>query len=150
MKALKVTCKVLLKNDKLSLIIPESYQEYKKQLLEYCVEKRGGFISLSLSPPKRPRSTGKGSQSHHLNGHVQQIATLTGQPFDDIKKYIKEHAIDRGFPILEDENGTMILDMWGNKQGISEADCTIEECKYLIEESHQLAAELDIKLEEGE
>jgi len=149
LKALKVTCKIVVKNDKLSLIIPESYQEYKKQLLEYCVEKRGGFISLSLSPPKRPRSTGKGSQSHHFNGHCQQIATLTGQPFDDIKKFVKEQAIDRGYPLLEDDNGNMILDMWGNKQGISEADCTIEDCKHLIDQVHQLADEMDIKLEEG-
>jgi len=150
MKALKVTCKVIVRDNKLSLIIPESYQEYKKQLLEYCVEKRGGFISLSLSPPKRPRSTGKGSQSHHLNGHCQQIATIIGQPFEDIKKYVKQQAISMGYPILETENGDNLCDMWGNLFGISEADSTVEQCKLLIDQVHQLADELGIKLEEGE
>ncbi len=150
MKALKVTCKVVVRDEKLSLIIPQIYQEYKIKILEYCVEKRGGYISLSLSPPKRPRSIGKGSQSHHFNGHCQQLAISTGQPFDDVKKYLKSEAIDRGYPMLEKDDGSPMLDFWGNKQGISETDCTVEECKHLIEQSHQLAAEYGIRLEEGE
>lgn len=148
MKGIKLTCPVKAVNGKLSLIFPEHYQEAKESLLEYCIEKRGGFISVSLSPPKRPRSTGQGSQSHHLNGHIQQIAVLTGQPFEDIKKYIKAEAVSRGYPMLTNDEGKPMYDLWGNIQGISESDCTVEDCILLIDQVHQFADENDIKLKE--
>jgi len=151
MKGIKLTCPIEKKNDHYSLKLPEDYQKAMHELMRHCFEKKGGYCSFSIMAPKRTRSTGDGSQSHHFNGHVQQIATCTGQPFEDVKKYLKAKAIGRGYPILmgTDKAGNEtdpILDLWGNGQGISEADCTVEECCYLIEESHQLADEMGLKL----
>lgn len=146
MKGIKLTCPVQKKDDHYSLKLPEDYQKAMHELMKHCFEKKGGFCSFSLMPPRRARSTGANSQSHHFNGHVQQIATCTGQPFEDVKKFLKANAITRGYPILRSEDEIPILDLWGNAQGISEADCTVEECCHLIEESHQLADELGLKL----
>ncbi len=148
MKGIKLTCKIQKKDDHYSLKLPEDYKQAMHMLMKHCFEKKGGFCSFSIMPPRKARSTGKGSQSHHINGHCQQIAALIGQPFEDVKKYIKAQAVSRGFPILEKEDGTAVLDLWGNVQGISEADCSSEECSLLIEEVHQFAAEYNIKLRE--
>jgi hypothetical protein len=75
----------------------------------------------------------------------------TGQPFEDVKKHLKAESINRGYPMLlvYDENKDPIrplYDLWGNVQGISEADCTAEDCVKLIEQAHQLADEYNIRL----
>lgn len=143
MKGFKLTCKIIKKDDHYSLKLPDVYRKLMHVLMKYCFEKKGGFCSFSISPPKRKRSTGQGSQSHHFNGHVQQVAVFTGQPFEDVKKYMKSKAIDHGYPMLE------YKDLWGNAQGISEADCSVEECSLLIDAVHQFADEYGIKLDEG-
>ncbi len=45
--------------------------------------------------------------------------------------------------------GNAVLDLWGHECGISEADATTAQCALLIDCVHQLAAELDVVLEEG-
>ena len=148
---LKLTCKVIENPEKASLFslrLPSDYTEKAQDVLRYCHEKRGGFVTFHMTPPKRPRKTGKGSQSAHLNGHIQTIASFTGQPFDDVKKFVKSQAVTRGYPMLRDKDGNQVYDLWGNVQGISEADSTVEECSILIEAAHQLAAELGIALVE--
>lgn len=104
-------------------------------------------IHVLIEAEKKRRSTGYKSQNHHLNGHIQQIAMCTGQPFDDIKKYVKQMAIDMGYPMLM-QFGRPVMDLWGNPQGISEADSTTDQCALLIEAAHRLASDLDIILQE--
>jgi hypothetical protein len=145
-KTIKLTCKVQTQGNHYSLALPDEYRELVQNLLKYCFENRGGFVSFQLAPPRRPRSTGKGSQSAHFNGDVQQIAEATGQPFADVKKYLKSLAVGRGYPMLTNEDGSPLLDLWGNIQGISEADSTVEDCKILIDTAHQFADEYQIKL----
>jgi hypothetical protein len=110
--------------------------------------KSNEFVTVTIELPKRPRSTGYKSQNHHFNGDCQTIATETGNSFADVKKYVKQKAIDRGYPMLLDDSGNVKLDLFGNVQGISESDASVEECALLIDTAHQLAAELNIKLEE--
>lgn len=153
MKGFKLTCPIQMKDDHYSLKLPEDYKKAMHNLMKFCFEEKGGFCSFKIDPPRRPRSTGYKSQSHHFNGHCQQIAESTGQAFADVKKYVKQEAISRGYPILYllDKDGNEVsplLDFWGNEQGISEADCTVEECVFLIDEVHQLADEYGIVLEE--
>lgn len=148
MSAYKViipACRVKYQDGKYSIEPPAGVSQAFRALLMYAHEKRGGFISATYELPKRPRSTGKGSQSAHFHGHVQTIAMSTGQPADEVKKYLKQKAVDRGYPMLRDSLGP-ILDMWGLYQGISEADASVEDEKHLIEAAHQLAAELNIVL----
>ena len=107
----------------------------------------GRKVHILVEPERKARSTGYKSQNHHLNGHIQQIAMCTGQPFEDIKKYIKQKAIGMGYPMLM-RFDKPVTDLWGNPLGISESDSTVEQCALLIECAHQLATDLDIILQE--
>lgn len=91
-------------------------------------------------PDKRPRTTGRHSQSARLNGFVQQIAQDTGESFDTIKYHVKVEAIARGYPYTTSR--------WGETVPQSEAKASVEECGLLIEQVQQLAAELGIVLRE--
>ena len=151
MSSRKVTIpavKVVRTDGRYSLSPPVGALDAFRELLRYAHEKRGGFISASYDLPRRPRSTGKGSQSAHFHGHVQSIAKDTGQPAEDVKKYLKQKAVDRGYPMLKNDDGTPCVDFWGFYQGISEADASVEDEIHLIEAAHQLASELDIILVE--
>ena len=64
------------------------WDEMKAVMLE--IQDQNKQIHVLIEPEKRRRSTGYKSQNHHLNGHIQQIAMSTGQPFEDIKKYVKQ------------------------------------------------------------
>ena len=116
------------------------YQEVKK--------KRGAapFYSLRLDVPFRPRTTGEHSQNTHFNGHVRQISAETGQPFEDVKKRVKQMALEFDYPALREDDGSYILDLWGMPQGISESDASVEDAKLLIDAVHMLADFLEIKL----
>ena len=139
---------IIIKAQENGLKIPDDYKQTFLDLIEYCNVKRGGFMRLILSPPFKHRSTGEKSQNHHINGHCQQITNETGQSFFDVKKYVKQIAIDIGYPILYDKDGNAILDLWGNEQGISETEADTKEAGYLIEAVHENADELGIKLRE--
>ena len=133
------------------IIYPASFKDYWREIktiLEECTEKKKR-VHITVEPEVKKRSTGVGSQNHHLNGHIQQIAAYTGQPFADVKKYIKQQAISMGYP-MEERFGNPIMDLWGNPIGISEAESTTAQCALLIEQTHILAAELGIILMENE
>ena len=142
-------CKVTQHLDRFSLELSKDNKMLSQDILKFCIEKWGGYVSFKISPPRRPRKIGKGSQSAHFNGHCQQIAVELGMNFEMVKSYMKSQAIGRGYPILQDESGTPVQDLYGNTLGISEADCTVEECKFLIDEIHQFADEHSIVLMEG-
>jgi len=123
-------------------------KDLRDAVLAECAKKHNNYVAVTFSTPHRPRSTGPHSQSAHFNGHCQTISEETGQPMEDVRKYVKARAVSRGYPMLTDINGSPILDLWGNVQGASEADASVEECKLLIEEVHQLASEIDCVLVE--
>lgn len=132
------------------LLPPSTYSSYAQEIqmvLDKCIADHRR-VHVLIEPEKRGRSTGDFSQNHHLNGHIQQISVYTGQPFEDIKKYVKQMAISQGYPILT-KAGNPVIDMWGQAVGISEADASTSECAILINCVHQLASELGIILEEG-
>ena len=55
--------------------------------------KDGRRVHVLVESEKRTRSTGEFSQSHHLNGHIQQICRETGNDFTTVKEFIKSQAI---------------------------------------------------------
>jgi hypothetical protein len=131
--------------------VAPDFKEYLEVLFRYQERTRRNpspYYHIKISTPKKPRTTGEKSQNHHINGHAQQIAMETGQPFEDVKRYAKQIAITMGYPILEDEGGDSVLDFWGNVQGISEMDCSTEDAAILIEALHMIAAEMEIRLVE--
>lgn len=115
-----------------------------EKVCQFCA-KDGKRVHILVESEKRTRSTGEFSQSHHLNGHIQQICRETGNDFTTIKEYIKSKAVSRGYP-QKKFHGQPLYDLYDRPVGISEADSSSEECSILIDEAHILAYELGIVL----
>lgn len=91
-----------------------------------------------------PRTTGPRSESACLNGWLQVIASHTGHDFDEVKVMVKARAVKRGFPppheVMVGEESVTVFK--------SEARCSHTEIMALIEETKQLAGELEVTLPE--
>ena len=131
---------IIIKATEKGIRIPDEYKTTFDQIIEYCKEKRGGYLRLIVSPPFKHRSTGEKSQNHHINGHCQQIANETGEDFDNIKMHAKRTAIKRGYPTR--------TDIFGEVFPLSETEIDVEQAGYLIESLHEIAAFLGIELQE--
>jgi len=115
-------------------------REAIRRELERCKNKNNDYVLLTMQPPKRPRTTGKDSQNHHLNGHIMQICQETGNDYDTIKYCVKMLAVEQmGYPYKT---------VAGHILPQPERECSIEECGLLIEAAHILAAQLSIILQE--
>lgn len=108
--------------------------------LSKCREKYNGYVLVTFQPPKKPRSTGKNSQNHHLNAHIMQICNETGNDYDTIKDAVKMIAVEKmGYPYKT---------IAGKIVPQRERECSTTECALLIEAAHVLAADLEIVLQE--
>ena len=111
-----------------------------KHELRKCRDKYGDYVLVTMQPPKRPRTTGEGSQNHHLNGHIMQICNETQNSYNAVKDEIKRIATEEmGYP-YEEINGHI--------RPIGESESSTDECAKLIEAAHVLAADLGIILQE--
>lgn len=131
----------------LALIIPSKHKGVVKEIFALADKRDNGYVTVRISNVHRPRSTGYGSQNHHLNGHIQQLAEYTGHHFEVVKLEVKNIAIGMGYPMLVID-GNVKMDIHGRPMGISESDASVEECTILIEAVHQLAAEIGYTLRE--
>lgn len=115
-------------------------REAIRRELERCRDKHNDYVLVTLQPPKRPRTTGKDSQNHHLNGHIMQICNETGNDYDTIKYCLKMLAVEKmGYPYKT---------VAGHILPQPERQSSTEECAKLIEAAHVLAAQLSIILQE--
>ena len=115
-------------------------REAIRRELERCKDKNNDYVLVTLQPPKRPRTTGEGSQNHHLNGHIMQICNETGNSYDVIKYCVKMIAVEQmGYPYK-----TIV----GHIVPQPESESSTDECAKLIEAAHVLAAQLSIILQE--
>lgn len=111
-----------------------------KHELRKCRDKYGDYVLVTMQPPKRPRTTGKDSQNHHLNGHIMQICAETGNDYDAVKDAVKMLAVSTmGYPYKT---------IGGQNVPQRERDASVDECALLIEAAHVLAADLGIILQE--
>jgi hypothetical protein len=111
-----------------------------KRELSRCRDKHNGYVLVTVQPPKRPRTTGEGSQNHHLNGHILQICNETGNDYDTVKDAVKQLAVEQmGYPYKT---------IGGRIVPQRERECSTDECAKLIEAAHVLAADLGIILQE--
>ena len=118
------------------------YREALGRELAKCRDKNNDFALVTIQQPKRPRTTGEGSQNHHLNSHVMQIANETGNAFESVKDAVKMTACENlGYP-YDDIDGRIVPQR--------ERVCSTDECAKLIEAAHILAADLGIILNEGD
>lgn len=111
-----------------------------KHELRKCRDKHNDYVLVTLQPPKKPRTTGEGSQNHHLNGHIMQICNETGNSYDVIKYCVKMIAVEQlGYPYKT---------IAGHIVPQPESESSTDECALLIEAAHILAAQLSIILQE--
>lgn len=109
-----------------------------KRELKKCRNKNNGFVLLTIQSPKKPRTTGKDSQNHHLNAHIMQICNETGNDYDSVKDAVKMFAVENmGYPYKE---------IAGQIVPIRERESSTDECAKLIEAAHVIAADLGIIL----
>ena len=93
------------------------------------------------------RSTGPESQCNHFHGHCQTIAEDTGEELGRVKLIIKRRAMKRGYPTMVDEKGNIVFSRFdGEVLPQSESLASTEQENMLIEETHQVAAEMNIRL----
>ena len=115
-------------------------REAIRRELERCKDKNNDYVLVTMQPPKRPRTTGEGSQNHHLNGHIMQICNETGNDYDTIKYCVKMLAVEQmGYPYKT---------IAGHILPQPESKSSTDECAKLIEAAHVLAAQLSIILQE--
>ena len=115
-------------------------REAIRRELTKCRDKHNDYVLVTIASPKRPRTTGDGSQNHHLNGHIMQICAETGNDYDAVKNAVKMIAVEQmGYPYT---------DFHGVITPKSESESSTDECAKLIEAAHILAADLGIILKE--
>ena len=111
-----------------------------KRELRKCREKHNDYVLVTIQPPRKPRTTGKNSQNHHLNGHIMQICGETCNSYDVIKYCVKMIAVEQmGYPYKT---------IAGHIVPQPESESSTDECALLIEAAHVLAADLGIILQE--
>ena len=113
-----------------------------KRELRKCREKHNDYVLVTIQPPKRPRTTGKDSQNHLLNGIIVQICEETGNDYDSVKDAVKMIAVEQLAYPYKTIGGKIIPQR--------ERDCSVEECSKLIEAAQMLAADLGIIVRYGE
>lgn len=111
-----------------------------KHELRKCRDKHNDYVLVTMQPPKRPRTTGEGSQNHLLNGIIVQICEETGNDYDSVKDAVKMIAVEQFAYPYKTIGGRLIPQR--------ERDCSTDECAKLIEAAHVLAVELSIILQE--
>ena len=89
----------------------------------------------------KPRTIGKDSQSHCLNGYIQQICEITGNDFDMLKDYFKRQALSDGLDFNTAPDGVAVP--------ISEVHMSTVEIGYVTDRVKLYADENDIWLFEG-
>ena len=118
----------------------EDLQIALRNVLHICQDKHNYYVRVTLKPPYKPRTTGKGSQNHHLNGHIMQICNYTGNDYETIKYCIKMIAVE--------QLGYDFQTIAGHIIPKREADCDTEQCGKLIEAAHIMAAQIGLILRE--
>ena len=113
-----------------------------KHELRKCRDKYGDYVLVTMQPPKRPRTTGKDSQNHLLNGIIVKICEETGNDYDSVKDAVKMIAVEQLAYPYKTIGGKIIPQR--------ERECSIEECSKLIEAAQMLAADLGIIVRYGE
>ena len=113
-----------------------------KHELRKCRDKHNDYVLVTLQPPKRPRTTGKDSQNHLLNGIIVQICEETGNDYDSVKDAVKMIAVEQLAYPYKTIGGKIIPQR--------ERDCSVEECSKLIEAAQMLAADLGIIVRYGD
>lgn len=131
---------------KLCFTLPEdeAIQTRIAEVLSKCRDEHNDNVVLTISTPKNKRTLKQNSLFHV---YCQKIHDYTGQGIESIKMYCKQQATERGYPVVRDELGEILIDIATEKPlPISSRDATTSDLSLLIDEIQLLAADLGIPL----
>ena len=114
--------------------------EVKQEILhlyETSKERFNGYFKIEINKPYPNRTTGQGSQNNLFYALLTELCKVTGNDLEDIKDYLKERAIKRGYPYELNK-------MTGRIRPYSTTRVNTVEMGYLIDEAMQLCSELGI------
>jgi hypothetical protein len=119
--------------------IPEGFQGALDMLADSV---KTGQLTVKITKPRKPRSTGENSQNNHAWGHAMQLARHTGHSLHEIEFIAKVRAITKGYPVKP------TLSPYGVPMVESQENIDTAECAILIDEYHMMAKEIDLELKE--
>ena len=89
----------------------------------------------------KPRTTGDNSQNHHIFGHATQIGAFMGMTKMEVIAEAQERALVKGYPTK--------INAFGRVVPVPEKELDTRGASILIEELHDMAAFLPLRLKEG-
>jgi len=121
--------------------VPEASWPGVRALMDKSAEKHNNYLTLDVSLPHKPRSTGPKSQSAHLHGHLQQLGRHLGYSMEEIKSVMKYDCIEWPRHQITFKGQIYLVP-------ISEADASSAVESAAIEWCHMRSAEFAIMLVE--
>ena len=125
---------ITLPASSIQLIITDKalYAQWLK-LQTRALEKKGGYLTVTVEEPKRPRTTGEGSQNSHIHGHCGNIAEQLSMDKEHVYTAIKRMAVGTfGYP-------TWLNPMDGTEEPLPQHFASVEQASLLIQMCHQFA-----------
>ena len=140
----KLVLKRIFEKGQISFELPNDIasQEAIRHELTKCKEKHNDFVLVTLEPPKKPRTTGEGSQNNLFWKLVQLICNVTGDTPEAIEADLKEKAIAKGYPYH-------VSKITGRPVGESMTKVSTVEMSYLIDTAYEVCAFLEINTQAG-
>ncbi len=87
------------------VLVPDAIWPAQRALLDKSAAKHSGYLTLDVSLPHKPRSTGPRSINNRIHGHCEDLEQQLppneqGVKFtaDDIYKAMKRMAVSEGYP----------------------------------------------------
>ena len=118
----------------IQLLIPDKarYAEWLK-LQTMALEKKGGYLTITVESPKRPRTTGENSQNSHIFGHCGNIAEQLSMDKDHVYEAVKRMAVGTlGYP-------TWLNPLDGVEEPLPQHFASVEQASLLIQMCHVFA-----------
>ena len=133
-------------HDELHIVVPRDFGPALVKLLERADRLHGGFVTVTLGTPKRPRSTGPRSQNSKVWGMCSDIADqfeANGIEISREKVYeaMKRMAVHEGYP-------TRFNPIDGIEEPESQSRVSVEQDQVLIAVVQRFADENNLYLTE--
>lgn len=139
MGGVKIVLKQKVENNNLVIELPSNSSKIPiLDVLKKSNEKYGGYISLEIKPPYKPRTTGLNSQNNLTWKLITIIAQEMGEDTDYVENLVKIKATSKGYPYKTIEGQIVPASM---------TKINTVECSYLIDTCYEMCSFLGIVLE---
>ena len=96
----------------LFVVVPDAIWPSQRVMLDKSAEKHSGYLTLDVSLPHRPRTTGEKSQNNKAWGAATQIARGLNQG-DDPRDVLYDACIaTAGYPTRMNKFGRIVAQSW--------------------------------------